>query len=225
LTESFGIPVISQQAESIYRQFGQRTAQIIYQGTAAQDQFYGVDFGMKGLTNIASPTGLNTSSYNTVKWNTTLGPSGAVRNMAGTLETDSLDAPYALVLGTGTQTGLWTIATNTADTQIKMVNEILTSPDSVSVGQGNATIVIENFGADSGNTVNPMPAVGAADNVGLLLKPAAQYYQALIGVPPSIDLGPMDTHGRHIPGKAVAQIGIIIPQPQAICYHDRIDYA
>ena len=66
---------------------------------------------------------------------------------------------------------------------------------------------------------------GAADNVGLLLKPDPAHFQALIAVPPSIDLGPMDTHGRFIPGKAVALVGIIIPQPKAICYHDRIDYA
>lgn len=228
LTEAYGMPIISQQSESIYKQFARRIAQIMYQGTAGiPEAERGVDLGLKGLTNIASPTGKNTSTYNAVRWNAAFGPQNTLRNMAATLETDALDAPFAVVLGNGCQTGLWTTITNTAEWNLKQFNEVATSPGSVQIGTSNAVLIIEDFGAEvnTANTVYPMPAQGTADNVGLLLKPDPAYFQALMAVPPSIDLGPMDTHGRFVPGKAVALVGIIIPQPKAICYHDRIDYA
>jgi hypothetical protein len=237
LTESFGMPVLSQQSQSIFKQFGQRAAQIVYQGTGAIEPAdasgaptRGVDIGLKGLTNIASPSGLNTSTYTTVKWNAAFGPTNALRNMAGLNETDGHDAPWVAILSTGLQTGLWYTITNTAETNWRGVHEVLSGTASGPGDPRGGVLWFENYGSEAtdaggSQTVNPLPAASSNDGVGLLLKSNPQHFQAVIGVPPSIDLGPAGTHNRTIPGKAVMQMGMVIPQPTAICKHVTIDLA
>jgi len=236
LTESFGMPVLSQQSESIFKQFAMRAGQIVYQGTAAIEPAdaagapsRGVDLGMKGLYNIASPSGINTSTYTAVKWNAAFGPQNAIRNMAGLLEVDGHDGPWGCVLSTGLQDGMWYTITNTAATNWTGVHEILQGTVSGPGGQSGGTVVWEGLGAENSwsasQIVYPLPAADSNDGVGILVKSAPQNFQALIGVPPSIDLGSMDTHGRTVPGKAVMQMGIIIPQPTAICIHKTVDLA
>ena len=235
LTESFGMPVVAQQSQSIFKQMAMRAGQIIYQGTAAIEPANtygaperGVDLGMKGLTNIASPAGLNGSTYDAVKWQAAFGPQNTFRDMAGTLEVDGMDAPFAAVLSNGCQTGLWYVITNTAETNWRGVHEVLSGTQSGPGDPKGGVLFFEDNGVESiygSQIVYPLPAATSNDEVALLMKPSADHYQALIGVPPALDLGPMDTHGRTVPGKAVMQMGIIIPQPTAICYHPQVNFA
>ena len=236
LTASFGMPVLSQQSESIFKQMAIRAGQIIYQGSAAiepADSYgassRGVDVGLKGLTNIASPSGKNTSTYNTVKWLAAFGPQNTLRNMAGLMEVDGHDAPWAAVLSNGLQDGMWLTITNTAETNWRGVHEIVGGTQSGPGDPKGSTVIFEGYGREdswsASQAIYPMPLASTHDGTALLLKPAPQHFQALIGVPPSIDLGPMDTHGRTVPGKAVMQMGLIIPQPTAIAFHADVDLA
>jgi hypothetical protein len=219
MSSEYGLPIVDATTMSSFKHFGRGLAQACYQGAT--------EAMLEGLTNISSPTGKNTSTYNTVKWNTAYGPQGAARNMAATLETDGLDAPFALILGNGCQSGIYTaVGTATADMNIHGLNFIVSARGPGKTGDWeNSVIIFEDFGADTATVINPLPAAGAADNVGILCKPGSEHFQFLVALAPSLKIGEPDVHSNRVPAKIKAAVSVIVPHPKAICYHDRIDYA
>lgn len=219
MSSEYGLPIVDATTMSSFKHFGRGLGQIAYQGAT--------EVALEGLTNISSPTGKNTSTYNTVKWNAAYGPQGAVRNMAAANETDGVDAPYALIVGNGCQTGIYTaVGTTTADLNIHGLNFIVSARGPAKTGDWEqSVIVVEDFGADTATVINPLPAAGAHDNVAILTKPSSENYQFLVALAPSLKIGEPDVHSNRVPAKIKAAATIIIPQPKTICYHDRVDYA
>lgn len=224
VTDAYGLPVISQQTKVGYKQMARRIAQLVYQGvkkhTATSTIF------VDGLMNVSSPSGLNSSTYTTTKWNASGGPQATVLDMAGALITDSLDPPYTLVLGDGTHTGLFTTITSTAKYNITQVQDILSSPNATAPGGGGATLFYEDHGTDSGNVTYPLPAATANNNVALLLKPNPDYFRVLLAMGPTLTLDNQpDTVSRRVRGHLDWMGTIIVPEPKAVCKHTTIDYA
>jgi hypothetical protein len=212
-TAAWGLPVIDRQATVAFRQQARRMAQLIYQGDVAMTHQGATD--LTGLTNIASPTGKNTSTYNTVKWNASTGPECTVANMIAAENTDKMHKPFGLVLGTGCEAGMMTRVASTSDFNEQGVSKLI----------GGGPIIYEDFGADSGNTINPLPAAGSADNVGILVKSNPEFLQALIARPPFMRIEETPALNNSLGGVIGSQMTIVIPEPKAVCYHDRIDYA
>ena len=182
---------------------------------------------LKGLTNVASPSGLNGSTYNTVKWNAAQGPPKTIRDMAAAIETDSGTPPYWLVLSENLFTGFYTfVGSATADMNELAIHRVLSTPRMGVTGGDTSMVFFDDHGTTTNSVIKPLPAAGAADGVALLgTLGGVKTHEFGIQQAPSLSVGPADTHSKVIPAKITAGLGMHVIHPNQLCYHDRVDLA
>ena len=188
-------------------------AKILYQGESKS--------GVQGMADKAN----NSSTYNTVKWGAATGPASCIQDMAGALITDGFDPPYDLILSSNLASyTLDLIGTTTRDLEIDAVRDVIGY-------EAGGRIWWEDLTPSSTtqNYIYPLPAVGANDGYGFLVKANPANFNFLIGQDITVQWEPFVRRigqGKNaLAGTIKAHVGFQCIQTNSICKHDRVDLA
>jgi uncharacterized linocin/CFP29 family protein len=213
ISRQAGMDVMEATRYAIIRQLERSMAHVLYQGEGKS--------GVQGMKDKAN----NSSTYNTVKWGAATGPASCVHDMADKLIVDGFDPPYDLILSSNLASyTLDLIGTTTRDIELDAVRDTIGYEEGGRIWWEDLTpsTTVENY-------IYPLPAVGANDGYGFLVKSSPTNFNFLIGQDITVEFEPyvrrVGQMKGHLCGTVSVQMGLQCIQTNSICKHDRVDLA